>query len=89
MTATVPSEDPVAAAGLRYSTDDRPGITRRRAGKGFAYQAADGTPIRDEETLERIRPRILGSRTFWPLGSLKVKPLPLLRRRRPGASSVT
>jgi DNA topoisomerase-1 len=55
MTATVPSEDPVAAAGLRYSTDDRPGITRRRAGKGFAYQAADGTPIRDEETLERIR----------------------------------
>jgi DNA topoisomerase-1 len=40
---------------LRYSTDDRPGISRRRAGRGFAYHAADGTLIRDRATLARIR----------------------------------
>ena len=27
-------------AGLRYSNDDRPGITRRRAGRGFSYRHA-------------------------------------------------
>jgi DNA topoisomerase I len=43
------------AAGLRYSTDARPGISRRRAGKGFSYRAADGSPIRDPEVLARIR----------------------------------
>jgi DNA topoisomerase-1 len=41
-------------AGLRYSSDDRPGITRRRSGKGFAYRDADGRPVRDAETLARI-----------------------------------
>ena len=29
-------------AGLVYVTDDRPGITRRRAGKGFVYRDVDG-----------------------------------------------
>ncbi len=51
-------EDPRAAAraaGLRYSSDDRPGITRRRAGTGFSYRGADGAAIRDPETLARIR----------------------------------
>ena len=43
------------AAGLRYSTDARPGISRRRAGRGFTYRAPDGTPLRDREVLERIR----------------------------------
>jgi DNA topoisomerase-1 len=32
-------------AGLRYVVDDRPGITRRRSGKGWAYRRADGSPV--------------------------------------------
>ena len=43
------------AAGLRYVSDTRPGIRRRHAGKGFSYIGPDGAPIRDEETLRRIR----------------------------------
>jgi DNA topoisomerase I len=42
-------------AGLRYSTDDRPGIRRVRAGRGFSYRDAEGATIRDKETLARIR----------------------------------
>ena len=41
--------------GLRYSSDDRPGLTRRRSGKGFSYRDADGKAVRDRATLERIR----------------------------------
>jgi DNA topoisomerase-1 len=43
------------AAGLRYSTDARPGITRRRRGRGFSYHAPDGSLIRDPGVLRRIR----------------------------------
>jgi DNA topoisomerase-1 len=32
-------------AGLRYITDDRPGVRRRRAGKGFTYVGPDGRRI--------------------------------------------
>jgi DNA topoisomerase I len=42
-------------SGLRYSSDDRPGITRRRAGRGFAYRGVNGEVIRDQATLDRIR----------------------------------
>jgi DNA topoisomerase-1 len=42
-------------AGLRWVTDARPGITRTRAGAGFRYRAADGTPVTDDATLARIR----------------------------------
>jgi DNA topoisomerase-1 len=38
-----------------YVTDQEPGITRRRAGKGFVYRDASGAVIRDPETLERVR----------------------------------
>lgn len=51
-------EDPVETArhaGLRYLPDTRPGIRRKRASKGFSYTGLDGKPIRDQETLERIR----------------------------------
>jgi DNA topoisomerase-1 len=50
--------DPVAAAkaaGLRYTSDEQPGIRRRRAGTGFSYRAPGGAAIRDAETLRRIR----------------------------------
>ena len=43
------------AAGLRYYADDRPGIRRRRCGRGFCYYAADGELIRDREQIERFR----------------------------------
>jgi len=43
------------AAGLRYVNADDPGISRRRHGRGFAYRGADGRPVRDRETLARIR----------------------------------
>lgn len=40
---------------MRYVSDARPGIQRRRAGKGFRYRAPDGSLIHDVETLQRIR----------------------------------
>jgi DNA topoisomerase-1 len=42
-------------AGLRYSTDRRPGIERRRAGRGFSYRGADGQIVRERSVLARIR----------------------------------
>ena len=50
--------DPVEsakAAGLRYVSDETPGIRRRRAGKGFTYIAPDGTRLSDAATLARIK----------------------------------
>src|SRR5262245_14567535 len=43
------------AAGLHYVTDDRPGIWRRRCGKGCCFYGPDGRKLTDEETLRRIR----------------------------------
>ena len=43
------------AAGLRYSTDSRPGISRQRSGRGFSYHRADGVLIRDRAVLARLR----------------------------------
>ena len=58
--------DPVEsakAAGLRYVTDAKPGIERRRHGKNFRYlaSAAAGAPrpVRDAETLGRIRSLVI------------------------------
>jgi DNA topoisomerase-1 len=42
-------------AGLRHVTDAKPGITRRRSGRGFRYIGVDGKTIRDDAVLERIR----------------------------------
>jgi DNA topoisomerase-1 len=54
--AVEPSSEITARdAGLRHSSDTRPGITRRRAGRSFTYRDPDGATIRDEEVLARIR----------------------------------
>lgn len=56
------STDPVQSAkeaGLRYVTDTQPGIRRIRCGKGFRYENADGTPVRDKETLGRIKSLVI------------------------------
>jgi DNA topoisomerase-1 len=42
------------AARLRYVNDDDPGITRRRAGRGFSYRAPDGARITDAAETRRI-----------------------------------
>src|SRR5438093_6544318 len=42
-------------ADLTYVTDARPGIRRRRFGRGFRYFAPDGRPLDDPRELERIR----------------------------------
>jgi DNA topoisomerase-1 len=44
-----------AAAGLRHVSDAAPGISRRRAGRGFTYTGPDGKTVRDRATLARIR----------------------------------
>ena len=41
--------------GLRYVSDDAPGIRRRRSGRGFSYRDSDGNIIRDPRVLARIR----------------------------------
>jgi DNA topoisomerase-1 len=49
--------DPVEAAksaGLRYVTDDVPGIQRQRRGKSFIYIDVHGERIRDPEEIQRI-----------------------------------
>ncbi|HET7624843.1 MAG TPA: DNA topoisomerase IB [Verrucomicrobiae bacterium] len=43
------------AAGLRYVSDQTPGIRRVLSGKGFRYIDPQGKSIRDRETLRRIR----------------------------------
>jgi DNA topoisomerase I len=50
--------DPVEsakAAGLRYVTDDAPGIRRRKSGKGFTYVDPEGRTVKDAKDLDRIR----------------------------------
>ena len=42
------------AARLRYSSDLRPGISRRRAGGGFSYRRPDGTIVSDAAVRARI-----------------------------------
>lgn len=36
-----------------------PGIARKRRGRGFVYLEADGTPVRDEATIDRIRALVI------------------------------
>jgi len=43
------------AAGLVYVSDEDRGLRRERRGDGFAYYKPDGSEVRDEATLERIR----------------------------------
>ena len=53
--SVVDPRDAAHSAGLRYVSDEEPGIRRRKAGKGFSYQGPDGTRVEDKEALARIR----------------------------------
>jgi DNA topoisomerase I len=55
---TDPAES-AKAAGLRYVTDARPGISRQRSGSGFRYRGADGAKVTDAATLARIRSLVI------------------------------
>lgn len=59
---TVAFMDSVASArsaGLVYTSDDRPGIRRLGKGKRARYVDARNKPIRDEDTLARIRSLVI------------------------------
>ena len=65
VTATEPVSlisDPVQsakAAGLRYLSDSKPGLTRKKSGKAFRYFDADGKQIREAEVLGRIKSLVI------------------------------
>ena len=40
--------------GLVYVSDDMPGLSRLKSGKGFRYRDASGKPIKDPEEIRRI-----------------------------------
>jgi DNA topoisomerase-1 len=48
-------KEAAAEAGLRYVSDEDPGLARERQGDGFVYRKPDGDRVTDEATLERIR----------------------------------
>ena len=54
-TSPIDAREVAREAGLRYATDKRPGITRRRAGRSFSYRMPDGTLVKDRSVLDRIR----------------------------------
>jgi DNA topoisomerase-1 len=53
--AIVDRKGAAESAGLRYVSDARPGIRRKRAGKGFTYIRADGSKLCEADVLKRIK----------------------------------
>jgi len=54
--------DPIEAAKaaqLRYVSDQIPGITRKRAGRGFRYFDSKGEPLTDQDQIERIKELVI------------------------------
>jgi DNA topoisomerase-1 len=42
-------------AGLRYVSDHKPGIRRRRSGKGFVYLQPNGARLTDDKAIRRLK----------------------------------
>ena len=55
----VAPQDSAKAAGLRYVTDVKPGITREKHGDGIRYKKPDGSVVKDAETLARIKALVI------------------------------
>lgn len=56
--AAIPAPASIAAAkeaGLRYVSDEAPGITRQGVGVRMSYRGPDGKRLQDRETLARIK----------------------------------
>jgi DNA topoisomerase-1 len=51
----VDPEEAAVNAGLRYVSDEEPGIKRQKRGKGYRYLLPSGKPVTAPATLERIR----------------------------------
>ena len=51
--------DSARSAGLRYTTDARPGIRRVRKGKQFCYLSSEGKVLRARDELQRIRALVI------------------------------
>jgi DNA topoisomerase-1 len=51
----VDPKDAAESAGLRYVSDGRPGIRRKRASSGFTYIRADGSRLTEPDALKRIK----------------------------------
>lgn len=47
-------EAAASAARLRYTSDDRPGYSRRRRGAGFSYVTPEGNTVKDERVRSRL-----------------------------------
>ena len=47
--------DAAEFAGLRYISDARPGIRRKKTGTGFTYTRADGSRLSEADALKRIK----------------------------------
>ncbi|HEY8567054.1 MAG TPA: DNA topoisomerase IB [Beijerinckiaceae bacterium] len=54
-TTVVDPKDAAESAGLRYVSDEEPGIRRRKAGKGWTFIKPNGETVKDEKTLQRIK----------------------------------
>ena len=57
--AVVHPVESARCAGLRYTTDSKPGITRTRRGRAFSYVDHEGRPIRAAAELTRIRSLVI------------------------------
>ena len=51
----VDPKDAAESAGLRYVSDARPSIRRKKAGTGFTYTRVDGSKLSEKDVLKRIR----------------------------------
>jgi DNA topoisomerase I len=51
----VDPKDAAESAGLTYVADDRPGIRRRKVGKGFTYWQPNSKKLSDPEVIRRLR----------------------------------
>jgi DNA topoisomerase I len=51
----VDPRDAAESAGLRYVSDERPGIRRKKMGTGFSYVRADGSRLMERGALKRIK----------------------------------
>lgn len=58
-TYTEEHREAASKAGLRYVTDGVAGITRRRAGSGWAFYKPDGSRIADKKERERIKALVI------------------------------
>ena len=65
---------PCPVEGLRWSSDEQPGIRRERRGDQFSYVAADGSPVADEATLARYE-RSTAARPVRPLAVARPAPV--------------